>query len=135
MVVLGGNEQDAKSTMGKIADRFEALNIPFEVDQQQREPLVEVLGLEFDMGDRVLVTNKRGRVWRVWMAISAVLRRKRVHGKFIQILLGHINHIFQLCRPGLSVLSACYRFAADHSHHRYPLWPSVRRELDTVRGD
>lgn len=134
VVVMGGSEQDAQTTMAKIADRFRTLNIPFEVDQQHREQLVEVLGLEFFMGTDVLVTNKRRRVWRVWMAIGAVLHRKRVHGKFIQILLGHINHLFQLCRPALSSLSACYRFVADHSHHRYPLWPGVRREFDTVRG-
>lgn len=121
VVVIWGNQADSMTIMGKIADRFESLNIPFEVDQQQREQLVEVLGLEFSMGTDVLVSNKRRRIWRVWLAVSAVLRRKRVHGKFIQILPGHINHIFQLCRPALSALSACYRFVADHSHHRYPL--------------
>ena len=105
VVVIGGCQQDACSTMDKIASRFRTLKIPFEVDQQQREQLVEVLGLEFSMGHDVLVSNKKRRTWRVWMAISAVLRRKRVHGKFIQILLGHINHIFQLCRPALSTLS------------------------------
>lgn len=132
--VMGGCCKDAKSTMDSIATRYQQLGIPFEVDQVERETTVEVLGMQFNLDDHVKVTNKGRRTWRLWLAIRAVLRRKRVHGKFLQILVGHINHFFQLCRPALSCMSSIYKFVADHSHHRYPMWPSVRRELKTVMG-
>ena len=32
----------------------------------------------------------------------------------------------------MAILSACYRFVADHSHHRAIPWRSVRRELRQV---
>lgn len=57
-----------------------------------------------------------------------------MNGDVIRVWLGHVNFHFLLSRPLLSAISACYRFAISHTGHRFPLWPSVRKEMKIVLG-
>ena len=133
VITVGGGDT-AAGAMRRISQHFSGFGIPFEIDIPPSGHCRECLGMEFHLQDTVTVKSSNRRAWRVWLVIRAVLRRKRVHGKFMQILLGHINHHFSLMRPAMACLSASYRFALDHNHHRHPLWHSVRRELKTAMG-
>ena len=97
-------------------------------------PKVETLGMEFSFGERVVLRNTLKGSWKLWLATKAILRRRRVSGELMRVWLGHINFFFQLARPALSSLSACYRFMASNLGRRAALWPNVRRELRTVLG-
>ena len=131
---FGGRRQDAQSRMRKIAEHFEKLGIPFEVDNVSHQPSVDSLGLTFFFDGGVRVRAKKDRSWRLWAATKAILRRRRVSGEVLRVWLGHVNYHFLLCRPLLSALSACYRFCHSHLGHRFPLWSSVRKEMKTVLG-
>ena len=83
---------------------------------------------------RCTVRAKTERAWMLWAATRGLLRRRRVSGRVLQVWLGLANFHFQLSRPALSVLSATYKFAAEHRDHRAPSWPSVRSELRDALG-
>jgi len=132
---FGGTPQDSQKAMQKIREHFSSLGIPFDVDAVSGEETVDTLGMTFDFsGGKVVVRAKRERTWRLWGAIRAVLRRKRISGECLRVLIGHINFHFLLARPLLSTLSACYAFASKHIGHRFPMWPAVRKELKIVLG-
>ncbi len=60
-----------------------------------------------------LVYQKPRRVWRVHLATNLLLRRRRVRGPEVQVVVGHFVHLFGLCRPALSVFQATYKFFAE----------------------
>lgn len=127
--VFGGREGEAGERMRGIADRFGQLGIPYEVDFVENNVEMESLGMRFNFSGPVLVTPKSSKVWRLWKATRLLIRRRRIHGKVLQIWLGHVTHMFSLSRSCMSALSACYRFVEDHKHHRSFMWPSVRKEM------
>ena len=131
---FGGKTGEAGRRMQLIAQRFEGLGIPFEVDNVDGATTLDTLGLTFDFSDGVRVRSKRERAWRLWYATKCLLRRRRVNGDVLRVWLGHVNFHFLLSRPLLSTLSACYRFAISHTGHRFPIWPSVRKEMKLVLG-
>ena len=129
---FGGRRQDAESRMSLVAQHFESLGIPFEVDERDTGTCLETLGLSFSFGSHVRVRAKPQRAWRLWLATRALLRRRRVSGEALRVWLGHVNFHFMLNRPLLACLSATYKFSLLHLGHRFPMWPSVRKELKTV---
>ena len=131
---FGGQTSDAGEAMKQIAGRFQELNIPFEVDNIEGAATMDTLGLTFDFSQGVVVRAKKERAWRLWHATRALLRRRRISGDTLRVWLGHVNFHFLLCRPALSSISSCYRFAIDHLGHRFPMWPSVRKEMKQVLG-
>ena len=131
---FAGKSGDASSKIEAVKLHFERLGIPFEVDAVDGQQQVESLGLCFSFTDRVRVRAKKDRAWRLWAATRALLKRKRISGETLRLWLGHVNFHFLLARPLLSVLSACYKFAATHLGHRYPMWNSVRAEMKAVLG-
>ena len=124
--------QQSGDEMDKIAKRFQSLGIPFEVDNVCNNKAVDTLGLTFFFEDGLRVRSKKDRAWRLWLATKGILSRRRVSGEVLRVWLGHVNYHFLLCRPLLSTLSSCYSFCHSHLGHRFPLWPSVRKEIKLV---
>ena len=132
--VFAAAVQEARDAMDKIQNHFSELGIPFETDHVAGKPSMDTLGLTFEFGKEVRVRARSDRVWKLWGATRALIRRRRISGDVLRVWLGHVNFHFQLSRPALSAISACYKFVADHVGHRHPMWPSVRKELKTVLG-
>ncbi|CAE7263778.1 unnamed protein product [Symbiodinium sp. CCMP2592] len=133
--IIGLGQQPVNDVMDAVADRFAGLGIPFEVTDKAGDPVIESLGLEFNFeGGGMVVRDTRKRAWRLWLATKALARRQRVSGEVLRVWLGHVNFYFQLNRSCVSVISACYRFAALHLGRRGHVWPNVRKELRQVMG-
>ena len=133
--IIGLGHRPVNDVMDAVSNHFAGLGIPFEVTDKAGDPIIESLGLEFNFeGGGVVVRNTRKRAWRLWLATKALTRRQRVSGDILRVWLGHVNFYFQLNRSCLSVLSACYRFAALHLGRRGRVWPNVRKELRQVMG-
>ena len=132
--VFAGKPAEAGEAMRKVEAHFTGLGIPFETDHVAGKTFMDTLGLRFEFGDEVRVRARPDRAWNLWAATRALLHRRRISGDILRVWLGHINFHFQLCRPALSAISACYKFASEHLGHRYPMWPSVRRELRIALG-
>lgn len=76
-----------------------------------------------------LLRNKLRRVWRFHMATLALLRRRKLKGKIIQIWAGHFTALCSHTPWGLSSLQHTYRFIEASRDRRIQVWASVRREL------
>ena len=131
---FAGKMGEASSRIAEVTRRFEELGIPFVVDNVEAALVTDSLGMTLDFRDQCRVRPKSRRAWRLWFAIHEILRKPRIHGRVLQVLLGHLVHHFQLSRSAMSILSASYRFVADHWFHRAPLWTSVKHELRQCLG-
>jgi hypothetical protein len=132
--VFSGSMGGASDRMQYIEERFSQLGIPFITDHVEKTLVTDSSGITLDFRERMLARPKHRRSWRLWLALHELSKRHRLHGRLLQIVMGHLVHHFQLARSGLSIFSACYRFIADHGHHRAVMWPSVRRELRLALG-
>ncbi len=70
-------------------------------------------GLEFDGASRQ-VRVSCGRVWKIRLAIDHILGGDRLHGKSLEVVVGHITWALLARRETLSVFSAVYRFIDEH---------------------
>ena len=112
--VFGGRPGEAGDRMKAIAEHFEDLGIPFEVDGVEHCQHMDSLGLRLSFdGGRSTAMAKPDRAWKLWHATRGLLRRRRLSGELLRVYLGLANFHFQLMRPALSIFSACYKFAAE----------------------
>ena len=54
--------------MALIAQHFEDLGIPFNVDGVEDQRQMDSLGLRLAFGDRCTATAKPQRAWKLWLA-------------------------------------------------------------------
>ena len=106
--VFGGRAGQAGERMSDIAKQFSQLGIPYTVDEVESALEMDSLGLRLDFKGRVAAFPKPSRSWRLWLATKALLKRHKIHGKTLQIWLGHLVHHFSLMKAGMAILSACY---------------------------
>lgn len=78
------------------------------------------------------------RMWRLYFAISELLRRGGSSPKQLQLVVGHIVHALSLSRLGLSVLRDVYDITTLADRDGGQIWRSFPRavlaELRVVRG-
>ena len=87
---------------------------------------VETLGLRFEAG-QCSSTNQRR--WKLRRAVEFVLRRDRISGEELEVLVGHFTFIFLLRRPCLSIFKSVYEYMHRHYKQKRRPWKSVRQEL------
>ena len=91
------------------------------------------LGIDFDLKEFSRgVKGERG--WKVREAFLAILRRRRVAGWVIEVMVGHATFCGLSLRGSLCVLNAVYRFIYAHYDIAVPLWNSVVQELVAFAG-
>ena len=67
-------------------------------------------------------------------ALEGLLRRRRVSGRLLEVVVGHATFVGLTCRPTLCVFNTVYRFI--HAHYWQPtrLWETVREEISVFKG-
>ena len=73
-------------------------------------------------------------VVRDFGALDEILRRRKITGRALKIVIGHITFVLLGARPALCTLHTCYRFMRAHYHVAARLWTETRAELVAVRG-
>ena len=131
--VIGGSQADTDLRMSGISSKADSLSLPFDLTHQQASFVLQSLGLVFHFNERRLRHVPR-RVWRLYGASRALLRRQRLSSAALRVWLGHAICVFNLVRPAMSCFSACYRFVALESQGRVPVWNSVRAEIRMALG-
>ena len=86
----------------------------------------DLLGMHFGGGR---VSPKGDRRWRLYHALSFVMKKGRVNSKQLAIIVGHFTYSCMLRRELLSLMRACYTFITAEYKSPRRIWPSVRREL------
>ena len=93
----------------------------------------EALGWFF-ASDRPIVSAKHRRLWRIRLTLEHVLRRPTLSGKEVEVLIGHITHVFLMRRECLSCLNSVYAFIKKAGHQQVKVWPNVRLEMRHARA-
>ena len=93
----------------------------------------DILGVEID-GENLENKSKLQKADTVCGAISAILRRRRICGWVLEVVIGHGTFI-GLCNRGvLSCFHIVYKFIANNYATHAILWPSVIDELVVFSG-
>lgn len=87
----------------------------------------KILGWEYEKDGSF--RPSRQRIWRLRVAVRAVLRRGRITGHQLERLLGHMAFASLGKREMFSMLGECYTFVQRHRSAEVPIWKSVRKEL------
>ncbi|CAK0891104.1 unnamed protein product [Prorocentrum cordatum] len=94
---------------------------------------VETLGAEVSGALwRTRVAQKR--FWLIRQALNGLLRRRRLTGWAVEVLVGHCTFAGLLSRGTLSVFHAVYAFMRKSYAEPSVLWHEARKELETFRG-
>lgn len=72
------------------------------------------------------------RVWRLHLALQAAVKRRRIAGRALEVLVGHVVHAFELLRTALSILKEVYKFVGEHRHSVGGITAPVCRELEVA---
>ncbi len=92
---------------------------------------VKVLGLSID-GARARIALPVDSQAALVRGTQAALCADVVTGISLSRLLGHWTWVLLLRRPALAALQHVYRYCETARWRRFTLWPSVRRELETL---
>ncbi|CAK0845448.1 unnamed protein product, partial [Prorocentrum cordatum] len=95
---------------------------------------LDVVLLGFTLGSKAARWRPAPKkFWRVHGCISHLLEPgRRITGRQLERLVGHVVALLLLRREALSLLSAVYVFIRSTYDRAQPLWPSCRRELRWV---
>ena len=128
ITILGVSKNDVVLRSEALQQAFDNAGIP--ISWTQSEPCVELdsVGCRLDLF-RGIIQNKPQRVWSFVRATSALLKRKKLHGKILQVWAGHFTSLCSITPWGLSILQSTYKFIQKSLDKRIVVWPSVRREL------
>lgn len=102
--VIGITQRSVERTFERVLGDLEraGLVVHERVDVTENQSMV---GIVLD-GPRRTLSHTPRRVWRVWrlhLALRALLVRSRLSAKSLEIPVGHIVHAFELLRPALSI--------------------------------
>ena len=74
------------------------------------------------------------RFHRVRQAVRGVLRRAKISGKCLEVVIGHCTFCGLNNRLTLSIFHSCYKFIQACYYEPVPLWTSARDELRAFAG-
>lgn len=131
--IVASSKSEVSQRAKAVGDFFSDAGVPLTWSSQ--EPLTEftTVGIIIDFNSGV-IRNKPKRIWKVFFAGRALLRRKKVAVNIVEKWLGHCTSLFMLAPHGLSAFFHIYRFVAKHRGSRTPIWSSVRREIRLALG-
>lgn len=131
--VLSAKEKVASDGLGEMLEKLRAQGIRCKVDEPKDES-VEILGLALDARSGIWRPNGR-KFWRINGALNwLVSERRRVSGREVEKLLGHLTCMMMLRRELICLMGALYEFVRASYDKRQPLWGSCVAELRWIKG-
>ena len=130
--VVAGSKSVATKVLDAVKLELELLGLAVH-DEMVPTQDMEMVGRRFDGKRRMLLPRWR-RMWRLWFALSEVLRLRVLAPSQMRRLIGHLVDHFAARRETLCVLNAAYRFVGDGEGPVRPLDQEVLAELRVARG-
>jgi hypothetical protein len=124
-----GIVQEGLKELGPEFDERGLILHPGEIQHEE----IHALGV-FMKGDLMAARISPKRHCRLKQAITGVLRRRKISGRLLEIVLGHITFCCLCNRQLLCIFSSIYKFVRRNYFEAVPLWDSVREELEAFRG-
>ena len=94
---------------------------------------IKALGCQM-RGDLKAVRVTPERYWRLRRAVEGILRRKRVSGRILEVVLGHITFCCLCNRQLLCIFASIFKYIRSNYYFPTILWDSVRQELEAFKG-
>lgn len=130
--VISPHQALVKSALGEMKGLFEAKGLVLHPGEIHHEN-VTALGCEL-RGDIMATRVTPKRFHKVRQSLRAVLRRKKVSGRLLEVVIGHATFCSLTCRPLLSIFNAVYKFIKAEYYGPAKLWITVREELEMFMG-
>lgn len=128
ITILGQSYDDVSQRSDVLQQAFDNAGIPITWTHDKPVCKLESVGCVLDLQSGILM-NKPRRVWTFVRATSALLRRRKIHGKVMQVWAGHFTCLCSIAPWGLSVLQHTYRFIQTALNGKVRVWSSVRHEM------
>ena len=113
--------------MDRLVSSFESRGLKMH-ELEITEGEIEALGVPLDATRRHTRLSSK-RFWRLRQGIRGLLRRRRVSGQAVEIMVGHCTFVGLIRRESLSCFSAVYSSIQSSYYTTTELWASVRSEL------
>ena len=130
--IISPHEALVKKSLDELGPGFDDRGLVLHPGEIQHEH-IQALGCSM-RGDIMATRVSPSRFVRLRQAIGGVLQRKKVSGRLIEIVLGHVTFCCLCNRQLLSIFSAIYKFSRRNYFAPTKLWDSVRRELWAFRS-
>ncbi|CAE8643896.1 unnamed protein product [Polarella glacialis] len=132
IIIVGYAQDEVDRALGKVVEALNRVGLETH-EEESAKPLAIALGIELDgVKRRTRLTDKR--FWRLHAVLTWALRRKKLRGEQLEIILGHCTFAAMVNRNLLSVFSASYKFIRAKYLENCGLWKSVRSELEAFLG-
>ena len=130
--ILSTDEIQVEEGLREVKDKFESRNLQLHPGEV-RSGAMKALGCEL-RGDLMASRITIERYHKLRQAITGVLRRKRVSGRLLEVVVGHATFAGLTNRALLSVFHTTYRYIRTHYDYPSSLWMSVKEELQAFRN-
>lgn len=130
--VISPHEGIVRKTLSELPQAFDQEGLILHPGEIQHET-VKALGCQL-RGDILATRITPERFHKVRLSIEAVLRRKKVSGQVLEIVIGHATFCALTNRQLLSVFHTVYRYIRSSYYSPSILWNSVREELEAFKG-
>ena len=130
--ILSPHEGVVRNALQELDEHFSRQGLllhPGEVSQGETKALGTILD-----GNQLCSKITPERFHRVRQSIRGILRRKRVSGRTLEIVIGHATFCALNNRMLLSCFHSCYKFIQACYYSPTALWTSARAELQAFAG-
>ena len=113
--VIANTRQEAESVLKQWRDLFTENGLTLHKSEVSQK--IKSLGVELDSSKRF---------WTLPRAMDEVLRRGKITGRALEIVIGHIFFVLLGARPALCTLHTCCRFMRAYYHVTTLFWEETR---------
>jgi len=143
LTLIGDSADEVNALQDRYVLRMDAVGLTTKASKRVRASSdgVESVGLLMH-GEAHTIGVAPAKMWRLIGDTRDTIRRGRLSGLDLSLLVGKWSWAVLVTRFALSVFSAVYRFVdfatdrwnpkSDKRWARFDMWPSVRRELETM---
>ena len=121
VAVIGATFEGVQHRIQQIEDDFKAAGLPVVLTYDEPVRVFETVGVIVDFKNKK-VSNRPRRLWRVYLAGKALIRRRKVLVHSVEVWLGHATSIFRLAPHFLAIFDKVYRFIQVHRGEKLALW-------------
>ena len=130
--ILSSHEGVVRNALQELDEHFSRQGLllhPGEVSQGETKALGTILD-----GNQLCSRITPERCHKVRQSIRGILRRKKISGRTLEIVIGHATFCALNNRMLLSCFHSCYKFIQACYYSPTALWTSARAELQAFAG-
>eukprot|EP00971_Amphidinium_carterae_P192779 3825450-Amphidinium_carterae.1 len=102
-------------------------------EEEEASQMLPFVGVELDLARRRL-RNTPKRVWRLYGALEYLISRRFSSGAQMQIVAGHLVHLFMVRPIAMASMRHIYTFITRAGDQFLRMPPELLSELATIKG-